>query len=432
MTPFVQFGIQWKRGLAVSKRQVTYRQIVGPLFVLLALFTVQEAWGATLYVSKSGVNIDCTQAVPCSSIQYAVTKAGSGDTISIGKGKFPESNGVTIAKNLTVNGSGIFSTRVYGAWPGFSIFRIESVATVTITDLDVMSGNAEFGGGILNSGNLTLERVRVWKNSAKVGGGIFNGSGAALFIFKSEIAHNLVSDQMGGGGLHNQGDAELNDVRVVKNHATVGGGGVRNYGNGSLIATGSEISHNDGVGIMNSGSMSLINTTVSRNNQLGIGTDGVAYTELTHVTVAENGKGPTLAPDYAHGGIQGSTDSSIILLNTIVANNTPMQCIFPPFPFSPSSTNSLSSDMTCQLSSGSIAPVDPKLGPLKWNGGLTFTHALKPDSPAIDAGWSDFCESEDQRGVSRLIDGNGDGATNCDIGAFEYKPKALRKPPLEQ
>ncbi|CBE69618.1 MAG: hypothetical protein F9K13_10865 [Candidatus Methylomirabilis oxygeniifera] len=429
MTPFVQFGIQWKRGLAVSKRWVMHRRVVGSLLLLLTPLLVPEAWGATRYVSKSGTdNPTCTQAAPCRSIQHAVDIAIAGDTVSIGDGKFAESSGVIINKDLTVNGTGIFSTRVHGAWPGFSIFHVMSWATVKITDLDVMFGNAMYGGGILNSGNLTLKRVRVWKNSAKVGGGIYNGSGAALFIDKSEIAHNLASDQMGGGGLHNQGDAELNDVRVVKNHATVGGGGVRNYSNGSLIATGSEISHSDGIGIINDGSMSLINTTVSRNNQLGIYTDDWAHTELIHVTVAENGNGPTLAPDYARGGIQGSTDSNIVLVNTIVANNAPVQCIFPPLPFSPSSTNSLSNDMTCQLSPGSIAPVDPKLGPLKWNGGYTLTHALKPGSPAIDAGWPAECELEDQRGVSRLIDGNGDGAPNCDIGAFEYKPKVLEQP----
>ncbi len=28
----------------------------------------------------------------------------------------------------------------------------------------------------------------------------------------------------------------------------------------------------------------------------------------------------------------------------------------------------------------------------------------------------------DQRGVLRSIDGNGDGFTNCDIGAIEYSP----------
>jgi len=34
----------------------------------------------------------------------------------------------------------------------------------------------------------------------------------------------------------------------------------------------------------------------------------------------------------------------------------------------------------------SATPLDPKLGPLQDNGGLTMTHALLEDSPAIDAG----------------------------------------------
>ena len=32
------------------------------------------------------------------------------------------------------------------------------------------------------------------------------------------------------------------------------------------------------------------------------------------------------------------------------------------------------------------SPIDPMLGPLQFNGGPTFTHALLPESPAINAG----------------------------------------------
>jgi hypothetical protein len=55
------------------------------------------------------------------------------------------------------------------------------------------------------------------------------------------------------------------------------------------------------------------------------------------------------------------------------------------------------------------------------NGGLTPTHALVVGSPAIDALPSrDPCQTEvDQTGKSRAIDGDGDGSTSCDIGAFE-------------
>jgi hypothetical protein len=54
------------------------------------------------------------------------------------------------------------------------------------------------------------------------------------------------------------------------------------------------------------------------------------------------------------------------------------------------------------------------LGPLQDNGGPTFTQALLPGSPAIDAiPLVDCTLTEDQRGVARP---NGNG---CDIGAYE-------------
>jgi hypothetical protein len=62
------------------------------------------------------------------------------------------------------------------------------------------------------------------------------------------------------------------------------------------------------------------------------------------------------------------------------------------------------------------SPVDARLGPLQDNGGLTWTMALLPGSPAIDAGG--LTDSEwDQRGpgYARLVN----GAT--DIGAYEVQ-----------
>ena len=51
--------------------------------------------------------------------------------------------------------------------------------------------------------------------------------------------------------------------------------------------------------------------------------------------------------------------------------------------------------------------------PLQDNGGATPTHALLPDSPAIDAAASLNCPPTDQRGVARPQ------GPRCDIGAFE-------------
>jgi hypothetical protein len=53
------------------------------------------------------------------------------------------------------------------------------------------------------------------------------------------------------------------------------------------------------------------------------------------------------------------------------------------------------------------------IGPLADNGGPTFTHALSPGSPAIDAANDALCPATDQRGTNRPQ------GTHCDIGAYE-------------
>jgi hypothetical protein len=64
---------------------------------------------------------------------------------------------------------------------------------------------------------------------------------------------------------------------------------------------------------------------------------------------------------------------------------------------------------------------DPLLGPLADNGGPTWTHALLPDSPAIDAVPVISCTlPTDQRGAPRpIVQTSSD--TPCDIGAFELQ-----------
>jgi hypothetical protein len=92
----------------------------------------------------------------------------------------------------------------------------------------------------------------------------------------------------------------------------------------------------------------------------------------------------------------------------------------------------LDSDGTCNLTQLTVLPnTDPSLGPLVDNGGPTETHALLDGSPAIDSGAQNCTDVigaplvTDQRGEPRPVDGNGDGRTACDIGAFEVQLSLL-------
>jgi hypothetical protein len=63
---------------------------------------------------------------------------------------------------------------------------------------------------------------------------------------------------------------------------------------------------------------------------------------------------------------------------------------------------------------------DAKLAPLGNYGGATATHALLPDSPAINNGDNTNAAATDQRGFTRIVGGT------IDIGAYEFAPTKSR------
>ena len=73
------------------------------------------------------------------------------------------------------------------------------------------------------------------------------------------------------------------------------------------------------------------------------------------------------------------------------------------------------------------SPLNPGIGPLANNGGPVKTMALQPGSVCMDAGDPTFSNSAptvDARGATRSgpdADGNGDGTSAPDIGAYEYQ-----------
>ena len=385
---------------------------------------------ATRYVSTTGVdNLTCGQLSTCASIQHAVTIANPGDTVRIANGTYSELAGVTIDKSLTVEGASSFFTRVETG-TNVDVISIEAGATVTIRRLYVRHRPPLAGSGIVNFGDLTLEAVRVTQNQAAFGGGIFNAPEASLRMYGSFVSHNVaIKSQVGcgGGGIFNIGFAALDDVTVLANHVSPNciGGGIVNLG-GLLRVVRSLVSLNDSEGIASEAPLIVIDTTVSRNKRYGIWTLSDGQTLLNHVTVAENGHGGIGSIGQflqsTTAGLFLQSGSEVTLLNTIVANNSPVQCLLQGTALVNGSA-SLDSDNTCGLfPPDNLIGVNPKLGPLKDNGGTTQTHALGSGSPAIDHASSEFCTPTDQRGVNRPVDGDRDGEALCDIGAYELVP----------
>jgi hypothetical protein len=122
------------------------------------------------------------------------------------------------------------------------------------------------GGGILNTGTLTIRRSVVSGNTSwsEEGGGIYNLGW--LGMRDTRVTDNRSG--WGGGGISNHGQAEITDSVIAGNRSDYGGG-ILNSGSMTLIRTfvrrneaGVEGSLSAGGGIGNQGSLKLKDSTV--------------------------------------------------------------------------------------------------------------------------------------------------------------------------
>lgn len=162
-----------------------------------------------------------------------VVTAGAGVTISgLGADRLTVSGGGN-SRVFETSGNGLIIdslTITGGLARGGVGGGIRNTGVLTVNDC-VLSGNAaDYGGGVGNaSGTVTLNRCTFEGNAAaSSGGGLYNAPGATAYVITSHLTGNAaVVDGATGGGIANHGTAQILNSKVVANWAAAGfGGGV--------------------------------------------------------------------------------------------------------------------------------------------------------------------------------------------------------------
>jgi hypothetical protein len=391
---------------------------------VLALFFAGATLLSTSAASAATITVINTNDSGPGSLRQALVDANDGDTIdfdpslngqriTLTSGQLNVDKDVTIsgpgAKNLAVDGNA--RSRVFYVNPGKTVtidgltvangyndqggggIRNED-ATVTVSNCTISGNSATTpGGGISNEGGgiatLTITNSTISGNSAADGGGIYNaasgaGGGATLTVTNSTISGNSAYE---GGGIFN--DAYEGHATVTITNSTLSGNSATNNGGGIYSVAGSAFSSGDSI-------VTVSNSTISDNSAPSVG--GGIYNAAYNASIAGVETGNTIFDAGSSGENIFNSAGTVTSLGYNVSSDDGGGFL---------------------TGAGDQINTDPLLGPLQNNGGPTFTHALLPGSPAIDAGDPNFTPPPfyDQRGPGYLRVVNG----RIDKGAFEVQ-----------
>ena len=348
------------------------------------------------------------------SVAQGVTASIAGVTITGGRGTV---NGGGIDNSGTLSVSGLAVANNAGNF-GAGIEN-EPTGTLNVSTSTFTGNTAAISGGAINNFNkLVLSDDTFTNNSAATGGAVANEANSSITISQSTLTSNSATGS--GGGIDNLGTLTVSNSSVVNNTAS-SGGGFSQETTGTLAITNTTIAFNSGTqggGVSSAGPITLVNVTVADNNSTGVASDG--------------------------GGLNLATGGKVGLYNTIVAQNTmgagaPNRqsdiAVAGGGNLAPNSQyNLIGTGGSGGLSSGGntsnlVGVANPGLATsLQPSGGITQSLALLPGSPAIDAGASTIVGVNvpivDQRGALRGPRGLNAGPA-ADIGAYEASSSYL-------
>ena len=472
----------WLARMRIRCRKIRRRGslLTGPIQrlevrTLLAAFVVDSTDDTADVNLADGIAADTDGKVTLrAAIQQANALAG-GDTITLPAGTFSlylmnaglgENDAVSgdldILDGVTLIGAGASDTIIDGLNQD-RVFDILSGVTASISGVKIAGGasfSLENGGGIRNSGMLTLENVVFSSNFSSGGGGAIASTGAnsTLTITDTVFDSNNSNGSLGGGAIFNSSLTTITRGMLKYNNSMSNGGAIVNAGGGSLSLNQSTIKFNDagstakGGGIYNNATLSVNYSTISNNRASdGGGIANVNFSGTTTVTMLLTTLSTNSATNQGGGIYSGSGTSMLITDSTIAKNSavsegggifrqTQVQVTMGGSILAMNLTGTIGSDLYGPFTSNGnnligstlggsgfltndLQNVNPFLGPLQDNGGPTFTHALLSGSPAIGGNTATTSTTDDQRLMFRPV------GTNADIGAFEVQPTVVSLPP---
>jgi hypothetical protein len=267
---------------------------------MLILLSASPLFGSTVTVTNSNDS-------GAGSLRGAIASAASGDTINFNlhlPATITIATPLTLGPNVTIVGPGAANLVIDGG-NSVVVFIIHAPTSATISGVAIEHGSSQLGGGIYNSGTLTLTGGVVTLNggSTHFGGGIFNSG--TLTLIDSTVAMNSASPSAGaaeGGGIYNSGTLSLMN-------STVSGNQVGDLGPSGV-----------GGGICNdNGILTVTNSTVSGNNAQTSG--GGIYNTTPNPTGAGNGGGIFVVVNPSAAAGDPPASGTVIVTSSTVSGN---------------------------------------------------------------------------------------------------------------
>ncbi|WP_342667562.1 right-handed parallel beta-helix repeat-containing protein, partial [Methanobrevibacter cuticularis] len=207
-----------------------YKKIILFTIIFMCLFVCSLS---TISAANNTINTSST-------ITNGIAGTGAGDTLTLQEGIYNKTGdyGITISKNITIQGNTSTNQVIIDAQGLNRIFTINNNLNVTFINITFTNGRAGNGGAIYNQNTatkMTFINCTFTNNVAPSGeGGAINNFGANMRVNGCTFINNTVVAG-GGGAIWNQagGNLSVSDSTFINNTANYaynwrGGGAIYN------------------------------------------------------------------------------------------------------------------------------------------------------------------------------------------------------------